>query len=79
MSWETDIFLRGRVKLFNADVESLKRDDAENEKNHHETDEGNRKGKYKHLIVFIIIIISIITIFFLFTFPDSFTWNLNFS
>ena len=30
-------------------VLSSKRNDAENEKNDHKTDEGNRKGNYKHL------------------------------
>ena len=28
-----------------------KSDDAENEKNNHKTDEGDRKGKYKHLVL----------------------------
>ena len=30
-------------------VLTSKRNDAENEKNDHKTDEGNRKGNYKHL------------------------------
>ena len=51
--WKTVIFLRGRVEFFTGGWVSCcwvpKRDDAENEKNDYKTDEGNRKGKYKHL------------------------------
>ena len=50
--WKTGIFLRGRVELFTGGWVSWywvpKRDDAEKEKNDYKTDEGNRKGKYKH-------------------------------
>ena len=52
--WKTGIFLRGRVELFARGWVSCcwvpKRDDAENEKSNYKTDEGNRKGKYKHFI-----------------------------
>ena len=51
--WKTGIFLRGRVEIFTGGWVTWcwvpERDDAENEKNDHKTDEGNRKGKYKHL------------------------------
>ena len=53
MPWKTGISLRGRVELFTTWWVSCcwipKRDDAKNEKNDYKTDEGNRKGKYKHL------------------------------
>ena len=52
--WKTGIFLRGRVELFTGGWVSCcwvpKRDDAENEKSNYKTDEGNRKGKYKHFV-----------------------------
>ena len=52
--WKTGIFLRGRVELFTGGWVSCcwvpKRDDAENEKSNYKTDEGYRKGKYKHFV-----------------------------
>ena len=47
-------FLRRTVELFTRGWVSwcrvLKRDDAENEKTNYKTDEGYRKGKYKHFV-----------------------------
>ena len=40
-----ELFTRGRVSCCLVP----KRDDAENEKNDYNTDEGNRKGKYKYI------------------------------
>ena len=52
--WKMGIFLRGRFELFTGGWVNWcwvpKRDDADNEKNDYKTDEGNRKGKYKHLV-----------------------------
>ena len=52
--WKTGISLRGRVELFTGGWVSWcwvpKRDDAENEKSNYKTDEGYRKGKYKHFV-----------------------------
>ena len=52
--WKAGIFLRGRFELFTGGWVSWcwvpKRDDAENEKSNYKTDEGNRKGKYKHFV-----------------------------
>ena len=52
--WKTGIFLRGRVEFFTGGWVSWcwvpKRDDTKNEKNNYKTDEGNKKGKYKHLV-----------------------------
>ena len=51
--WKTVFFLRGRVELFAGGWVGWcwipKKDDAENEKNDYKTDDGNKKGKYKHL------------------------------
>ena len=48
------IFLRGRVIFTRGWVNCCwvsKRDGAEKEKNNYKTDEGNRKGKYKHFVL----------------------------
>ena len=51
---KTGIFLTGRFELFTGGWVSWcwvpKRDDAENEKSNYKTDEGYRKGKYKHFV-----------------------------
>ena len=52
--WKMGIFLIGRVEFFTGVWVSwcwiLKRDDTENDNNNYKIDEGNRKGKYKHLV-----------------------------
>ena len=54
MPWKMSIFLRGRVEFFTGGWVTWcwvpKRHDTENEKNNYKTDEGNRKGKYKHFV-----------------------------